>query len=594
MNKFTLTLLDTTGIQEYIFNSNRLQENIGASEIVYRATTLWVFEAIEKAGITHNIKLTKVKSDDGGETVVGWGFTAAHIEEDKSLQAEVIQAAGGNALILFREKEGVETKHGTAIEFSKKITLRILREAPGLNILIQHIPFDFENDTLPSKYVYDQKGEAEVEKKGKRRDLEEAMQIHKYSRLLPTPTLGLSVTAACSSTGLPAVRTPEGEQKTSDGKFNLLVPGQNEQQSERSRLISRETTFKLAARDLANKRLHHIIGEAALKYEFPADIDNLGRLSGEESYVAIVHADGNGMGKRVQALENAAYKDHQSKGNKILNREYIKALRNFSENLEKACCIALINVVKKVVASIDSDDKVAGKIPVIKIKNHNYIPFRPLVFGGDDVTFLCNGQLGVELATKYLQEFENLMGGYHACAGVSIVKMHYPFSRAYKLAEELTASAKEKVKESKPELDFSALDWHFAQSGLSGSLKVIRNNEYYSEDSRQPLFIRPIALKKGMDSNTRSWDEVSSIIQAFNEEPWSESHNKVVGLREPLRKGSQAVKQYRINFGLDTLPVFTEAAETGWFTDRCAYFDIIELLDHHVSLDPAPAKGGKK
>lgn len=30
MNKLTLTMLDTTGIQSYIFNSNRLRENIGA------------------------------------------------------------------------------------------------------------------------------------------------------------------------------------------------------------------------------------------------------------------------------------------------------------------------------------------------------------------------------------------------------------------------------------------------------------------------------------------------------------------------------------------------------------------------------------
>ena len=31
MKKFTVTVIDTTGKQNYIFNTNRLRENIGAS-----------------------------------------------------------------------------------------------------------------------------------------------------------------------------------------------------------------------------------------------------------------------------------------------------------------------------------------------------------------------------------------------------------------------------------------------------------------------------------------------------------------------------------------------------------------------------------
>lgn len=587
MSKFTLTLLDTARIQDYIFSSNRLQENIGASELVYRATTLWAFEALEEAGITrHNIELLRAQDPkDNNLVVVGWKFTGLHMEDDADAQAEVIQAAGGNALILFRESESETTPHANAVRFSKKLTFRILREAPGLNVLVKHIPFDFENDKLPSKY--DKEGKPLEGYKGKRRELEEAMSEHKRSRLIPAPTLGLSVTAACSSTGLPAVRTPMGKQKIGDYEFELLVLGQDEQESERTRLISRETTLKLAARELANKRLRYILGDVAQGYDFPADIDNLGRISGNESYVAIIHADGNGMGSRVQSIENATYEKHETADRKTLNREYIKELREFSQGLEKACRIALTNVVRKITDSIDTKNKVAGKIPVIKKGNHNYIPFRPLVFGGDDVTFLCNGQLGVELATRYLEEFEKQTNGYHACAGIGIVKMHYPFSRAYKLAEELTHSAKELVKSS--ESDFSALDWHFAQSGLSGSLTAIRDREYMSDDGKKKLYIRPLTLKEGVDKNTRSWDEVNKALQAFNEEPWSESHNKVIGLREPLRKNGDAVKQYRLNFGLEKLPEFTEAAETGWFSDRCAYFDIIELLDHHVFLEPAPA-----
>ena len=130
MSKYTLTLLDTTGIQDYIFASNRLQENIGASELVYRATTLWVFESLEEAGIkNHNIELITHPEDN--KKVIGWKFKKdLQIEDTADLQAEVIQAAGGNALLLFREDEGTENKRANAIKFTKELTLKILREAP--------------------------------------------------------------------------------------------------------------------------------------------------------------------------------------------------------------------------------------------------------------------------------------------------------------------------------------------------------------------------------------------------------------------------------------------------------------------------------
>ena len=52
---YTLTVLETASIQSYIFNSNELRENIGASHLVYMATTYWVKEALERAsGTTHN------------------------------------------------------------------------------------------------------------------------------------------------------------------------------------------------------------------------------------------------------------------------------------------------------------------------------------------------------------------------------------------------------------------------------------------------------------------------------------------------------------------------------------------------------------
>ena len=553
--KFTLTLLDTTAIQDYIFSSNRLQENIGASEIVYRTTTLWVFEVLEKNHFNHNIK--------NPYSLVDWGyekdFQIEKIEDDNAV--EVIYAAGGNAILIFR-------KHEKAVEFTKAITLNVLKKTPGLTLLVQHVPFNWANEHLSDKCDKDGK----VLEKGKRTLLNEQMEAHKVSRLKSAPTLGLAVTAECESTGLPAIGTNDNYRLGND----------------ESRLISSETLAKLANRNYANDRLEMVVGDTK-GYKFPYDIDMLGRVSGEESYVAVIHADGNQVGRHVK----------DAMVNKPDNREYIKASRSFSESLQAASINALREVIEQLMDAVQTDEKdgkkyVSGKVPLIKKSNIWYLPFRPLVFGGDDVTFLANGQLGVELATRYLKAFENhtvLQGlkDFYASAGVAIVKMHYPFARAYQLSEELTHSAKKFVKD-QVKKDTSAVDWHFAQSGLSGSLDVIRDREYSverenskGEKVKYHLNLRPLVLRELI----RSWQGVENIMAVFQDtKPWSESHNKVVGLREPLRNGAQAVEQYRLNYDLPPLPDVAgdKAAQSGWLGAHCVYFDAIELLDHHVSL----------
>jgi hypothetical protein len=150
--------------------------------------------------------------------------------------------------------------------------------------------------------------------------------------------------------------------------------------------------------------------------------------------------------------------------------------------------------------------------------------------------------------------------------------MHYPFARAYKLSEELAGSAKSLTRET----DCSALDWHFAQSGLSGSLESIRQREFRVEAGR--LNLRPFQFA--------DWLKLQSVIQEFNNEDWGAKHNKVIGLREPLRNGPLDVEKYRRDFDLSELPMFDgmEVQKTGWLDQVCYYFDAIELLDHYVVL----------
>ncbi|KAA3613930.1 MAG: hypothetical protein DWQ05_16790 [Calditrichaeota bacterium] len=553
-----LTLMEATGIQAYIFSSNRLQENIGASEQVYRSTTLWAFKALEAIGLTHNIEKS---------TSVHWNYKNEKNAGNTEYQAEFIYAGGGKALILFKDGKP------DAIKFTKELTTSILRNAPGLPLAVQHIEFDWESDKLADKH----------------KALQRKLASHKQSRMNSMPRLGLGVTAACESTSLVAVRSTDGEVNIEGTPVKLKLKDE-----EKTRFVSRETEYKLGWRDAARDHLNNQLGKDVVKqgFDFPSDIDKLGRQMGEESYVAVVHADGNNMGKHFDAIGDRAKS----------NREYITFYREFSQNVLKVSLRALQTVLKRVLdlipPKLEKDEvyyKVANKIPLAE--NH-WFPVRPLVFGGDDVTFLCNAQLGVAMAAEYLKEFEEqtetIIGKrLFACAGVAMVKMHYPFSRAYDLSESLCNSAKTFIRKEKNNKDASALDWHFATSGLSGSLQAIRQREYTTPDGQ--LYLRPLALQKAVTDQTgRYWLEgIQQVLHEFQAEEkdngkWAKHRNKLIGLRVALREGLQAVEKYRCDYELPNLPELLpgkNATDTGWSGNQCYYFDAIEMLDHHVSLE---------
>lgn len=559
MTRYTLTLFDTTGIQDYIFGSNRLQENIGASEIVYRATTLWVFEALNKLGLRHNIKVLNWEKGL-------WEYAASSgIEHDDALDVEVIFAGGGNTLLLTRNPDGDQA---AAIRFTRTLTRRIVQDAPGLNVVAQHFAFDWDAERLTVVHTY----------------LLQAMARHKQSRLPSAPLLGLAVSARCQSTGLVAVQNNEARV---DGEMLKMTI------EEETRLISRETVAKLVWRNRALDRLKATVGrDVQGAFDFPSDIDNLGRIHGQESYVAVIHADGNRMGEHVK---NVAGKIDYALGISDGNRRYVDDLRLFSQSVDAAGIEAMGDVVNLVARSIKWSEltnrwQVSDSFQLVD----ENLPLRPLVFGGDDVTFLTNGLLGMTLATAYLNAFEARtreqgLPAMHASAGVAMVKMHYPFARAYQLSEALCGSAKAFVREQGGQSDFSALDWHFATSGLSGALNVIRGREYTVPDGE--LWLRPLRLRA--ESNVekidgRYWEDgVERVIREFQmDKPWIDQRNKVKGLYAQLRRGPDGVRTYRETYGLDSLPTFipgnTEHTETGWSGKKSTHFDAIELLDHYI------------
>ncbi len=521
MTEYILTAIDTTQIQGYIFGSNRLQENIGGSELVEMATHQWVYEALPAA---HNVVNVTTGELDNSRTI-------------DTLDAEVIYAGGGNTVILFKTID-------LARAFTGRLTRRVLKEAPGLEVVVAHRRFDWEREAL-SQVVST--------------TLSVDLARKKQNRMPSMPLLRLGVTVPCASTGLVASRIVEKK------------PVSLEIRAKSDAKVQEQSAARLKA------KLPRI---EQGNWDIPRDFDDLGRVKGEDSYIAVVHADGNGIGRRVDDIARR-YDTPQR------NREYIEAIRVFSQSLERAATQALSSVVDLMAGAFIADAELANR-------HRQKFPLRPIVFGGDDVTFVCHGSYGLSLAVRYLEAFEEATQHEpafegkpaYACAGVALVKTHYPFSRAYRLSEELCRSAKQMLKEKK--IDGSALDWHIAMSGITGSLEAIRRREYTVRQGE--IHMRPVLLRESAHT-WRNWPTFKALLSRFIDEDgeWLDRRNKVKALREALRDGSAAVQEFLRTYQLRQLPRAPSLnvsgyETTGWAGDRCVYFDAIEMMDFFTDL----------
>lgn len=539
---YTLVAVDVKGIQHYLFGSNKLQENIGASEIVAQATEHWVYDSLTEW--RHNFKSPfNPLTDD-------W-YTGETIEAGQ-LEVEVIYAGGGNAVLIFTQPE-------QAKQFTQALTQKAILEAPGLDIAVAHQSFDW-NQSLCQAY----------------QDLMERTLARRKAAYFPSvPLLGVGVTAVCQSTGLPAV---------------ALDP------NETGRIISAETKAKLVNKDKAEARYRkqfEVTPERRLR--FIKDFNEIGTKN-EASYIAVVHADGNGIGGRFKEIS-------QNHPSAALNRPLINQLRRFSQSLRRAASLSLKEVIDKLVSKVDWPTQKLShhgiEIDIQEDEGEYILPVRPLVVGGDDTTFVCDGRLGLTMATLYLQAFQqqrlddDLNLASHACAGVAIVHNHYPFARAYSLSETLCNKAKGYVRQSKRNtgLDISALDWHFGVNGILEDLATIRQRDYMVQAGQ--LFIRPVRLTEPERDPLHSWQTFRYVTDGFQRNWNKEKRNKLKKLRDVLRDGPQATKLFLLAYDLKgKLPEIEQYKQSfqefGWQSETggtCGYFDAIEAVDFFVDLE---------
>ncbi len=123
-----LVVVDTMQIQPYIFGSNRLRENVGASYLVDVATRDWAFEAVRAVA-------------PGNNNIGPGNNLISDVWIEKGRDAEVFYSGGGNFVVLFSDVDKVK-------KFNSHLSQRVLLEAPDLQLLIAQQKIDWSTDVL--------------------------------------------------------------------------------------------------------------------------------------------------------------------------------------------------------------------------------------------------------------------------------------------------------------------------------------------------------------------------------------------------------------------------------------------------------------
>lgn len=422
-DRIQLVLLETGSNQRYLFETNKLAEAVGASELIRRSTVDWVFDWL------------------GGQ---GLGSEDARIERDR---VEVVLASSGKTMLLVRDPD-------VAREVVFAVTARALAEAPGLRLYgAASDPFDWSRPGALHGAIRQAHHEL---------SLARARVPGPELRFLRLPPV-----AECQSSGLPAahrsrVRSEEAARShQSLAKLSACDEGW-EKMVERLEGARRER----GARQRSGRREDEVVESLEGAGRAPGlETVRLARHLGEvEStflredvkWSAVLYADGNGLGRIFFDFEEALAHDRAHDPQD--NRHYVDRLRDTSEAIDYCARIAVVDAIDDTWPSTRRSDASepgngAGPVATDHWPALRPIPVVPLVLGGDDLSVVCHGQRAVHFAKQIALRFcEATRGderlrpvaprGLGMAAGVAVTKPHHPFSSGHLLAGQLLRSAK--------------------------------------------------------------------------------------------------------------------------------------------------------
>lgn len=489
-----LAKYDVSGIQSYIFATNRLRENIGASRNVGNIMKKFLVEAIWETGRKYPDKkvVTEWKTKDGNALPF-------QMKNDRKVQIEIVYIGGGNALVLFEEEELYN-------DVSRILAETTVKNCRGVTLLTAHVKADF-TDFAGSIQKLDRKME---ERKWHARRI---VTCSAYPIVEQDPSYGLPITHTIVS----------GEEK---------------------RNVSAVQYEKWLACKEEDKGVE--------KERYAVQMSDLILKKGEESYVAVIHIDGNGMGAMVQDV----LKKYRS------FERAIPEMRKLSEQIEGRNTTAFKRMIERLKGCTDKEK----------------LPIRLLLQDGDDLTFICRADLGLCAAVGFMRELLEANQGERelsACAGIAFVHSHFPFQLACQIAETCCEYAKKEwYKRGNRQTCF--LDFEVVRGAY---VEQAKQREREKEITRRPFYIKAQEDKTGETSIAGFFEILNRMTaEGKTEKEWPA--NRLRRLYEGYLQGEDAVRELEREYAARGYDL-SQLSGQDTFSLKSGVFDALQVLDFY-------------
>ncbi len=495
-NKLGYLSMEVSGIQKFIFSTRKLSEMVIGSEII---------ESIFKTDLENVIK------ENGFILLRPNQFKDSCEPKDKQILALQINAGVANLLFSSLDK---------AKDFLKKFCTHVIAVYPGLPL-------------------YGATADCGWSKDGVNAARNETSEKIRKKRALNSSSQGMLMQPFCIPSnfdGLPVTID-------TDDKLSILS----------------STRKQYKSKSNAEKRLQKIGFTPEELGLIPGSqwswSNELSSIVGNDGKIALVHMDGNDLGR----LFIGKLEDQDKDKNKDLSAN-LKEMSELSSCVEESNKAAMTAAFKAVLSYLYPNKDAKPALQDSKIVYD--VPIRPIVLGGDDVTVLIRSDLALLFVMVYTKEFEaqtkEKNKGNKLSLGASIVvaNQSYPFSKGFELAEGLLDNAKTLTNkgydgyEKRP----SSIDYQVITNDVEWDVEDIKEHLYTSKDgsllSAKPFFIEDISLADKEDRKRKNLLEViKDGVMVHNHLPRGTLRNVLAQCKVGTEAAQKVYAQVKRNVG---------------------------------------------